>query len=218
MKNNAGFLRFLISFRLALLAGVVLALLTTPANANVLELSFSPMNNVAAGSTNNGFDVLLTNTSGPSVAIDGFFFEILSSSSAVTFTSATTGTTVPYVFGSNSLLGPDILGPGGTPQDLRASDLDAIGGISMAPGVTLGLGHILFSVSPTASTQLVNFTYAGFPATSLADDLGNNVPISTSVGVQFTIGGSNAAVAEPSSLILLLTTMPLALVGRKRLR
>ena len=217
MKINGGFLQFLANFRFVLPACVLATLLTTPASADVLKLSFSSLNDVAAGSTNNGFDVLLTNTSGPSVTVDGFFFEVLSSSSAVTLTSATTGTAVPYLFASNSLFGPDILGPGSTPQDLRASDLDAIGGISVASGATVGLGHISFNVSPTASTESVNFTFSGFPGTSLADDLGNNVAIASLVGGQFMITGS-VAVPEPSPLILLLTTMPLVLVGRKRFR
>ena len=109
-----------------LAAAIVVCLLEAmPAHADTLTVSLSPLSDVAAGSTGNSFDVLLTNTSGSAVSIEAFFFEVQSSSSDITFTDATTATGTPYIFGSDSLFGPDIIGLGSTATDLNASDLDA---------------------------------------------------------------------------------------------
>jgi hypothetical protein len=206
-------------FLMPLVAAIVVCLLAAiPAHADTLTVSLSPLSDVAAGSTGNSFDVLLTNTSGPAVAIGGFFFEVTSSSSDTTFTDATTATGTPYIFGSDSLFGPDIIGFGSTATDLNASDLDAAGSISLAAGDTVALGHVLFDVSPTAATQDVTFTLVGFPGTSLSDEAGNDVPIDTFTGGQFTIEGATAPVPEPSTLILLFSAVPLVLVRRRTMR
>ena len=189
---------------------------TVPAHADGLSVSLSPLSDVAAGSSGNTFDVLLSNTSGASVSIGGFFFEVTSSSSDVTFTDATTATTDPYVFGTDSLFGPDIISPGSTATDLNASDLDlSLDGFSLNPGVTVGIGHVLFNVSSGAATQTVAFSFAGFPGTSLADALGDNVSIATLDGGQFQITGAITATPEPSSLLLFLAAAPLILVMRR---
>ena len=191
---------------------------TVPAHADGLSVSLSPLSDVAAGSSGNTFDVLLSNTSGASVSIGGFFFEVTSSSSDVTFTDATTATTDPYVFGTDSLFGPDIISPGSTATDLNASDLDlSLDGFSLNPGVTVGLGHVLFNVSSGAATQTVAFSFAGFPGTSLADALGDNISIATLDGGQFQITGAMTATPEPSSLLLFLAAAPLILVMRRRI-
>ena len=189
---------------------------TVPAHADGLSVSLSPLSDVAAGSSGNTFDVLLSNTSGASVSIGGFFFEVTSSSSDVTFTDATIATTDPYVFGTDSLFGPDIISPGSTATDLNASDLDlSLDGFSLNPGVTVGLGHVLFNVSSGAATQTVAFSFAGFPGTSLADALGDNISIATLDGGQFQITGAMTATPEPSSLFLFLAAAPLILVIRR---
>jgi hypothetical protein len=207
--------RFLMPLVAAILAG---SLAAPPAQADNLVVSFSPLSDVAAGSTGNSFEVLLTNTLGPAASISGFFFEVTSSSSDVTFTDATTATVAPYIFGSDSLFGPDIIGFGSTATDLNASDLDAAGSISLAAGDSVGLGHVSFDVASGAATQTVNFDLAGFPGTSLSDEAGNDIPIATFTGGQFTIEGASAPVPEPSTLILLFAALPLVLVRRRPTR
>src|ERR1035437_2132259 len=210
MMDKTNFLRIHSRLVMVLMPVMFTSLLSTAlARADVLTVSLSPLSNVAAGSTGDSLDVLLRNTSGPAVSIEGFFFELLASSPDVTFTDATTTTGTGYIFGAGSLFGPDIIGPGSTPQDLSGSDLDSAGSVSLASGATVALGHVLFNVSPTALTPTVNFPLAGFPGTSLADDSGNNVPITTLNGGQFQINGAPAPVPEPSTLILLFTVMPL---------
>jgi hypothetical protein len=147
--------------------------------------------------------VLLTNNSAASVSILAFFFEVTSSSSDITFTDATTGTTTPYIFGADSFFGPDLTGPVST-TDLNVSDEDGVGNISLADGATVALGHVLFDVSPTASTQDVSFNLVGFPGTSLADDSGADVPIATFDEGKFEIEGAVATAPEPSTLLLLI--------------
>jgi hypothetical protein len=209
------FLGMPVLFLMPLAAAIMLCLLqTTPAHADGLTVSLSPLTDVAAGSTGDSFDVLLTNGSGSSVSIEAFFFEVLSSSSDITFTDATTASGTPYIFGADSLFGPDIIGPGSTPTDLNASDLDLLGSIALDPGTSVALGHVLFDVSPTALTQDVSFNLAGFPGTSLADDSGNDVPIQTFVSGKLGIEGTIAPVPEPSTLILLLAAAPLAFFRR----
>lgn len=188
-----------------------------PAHGDGLTVSLSPLGDVAAGSSGNSFDVLLSNTSGASVSIGGFFFDVSSSSSDVTFTDATTATTDPYIFGTDSLFGPDIIGSGSTATDLNASDLDlAPDGFSLDPGVTVGLGHVFFNVSSGAATQTVALSLADFPGTSLADALGDNVSIATLNGGQLQITGATTTTPEPSSLLLFLAAAPLILVMRRR--
>lgn len=189
-----------------------------PAQADVLTVSLSPLSDVVSGSTGNGFDVLLTNTSGPAVEVAGFFFEVVTSSSDVTFTDATTASATAYIFGADSLFGPDILGPGSTAADLNASDLDGAGSAALAPGQVLALGRVLFDVSPTALTQTVHFNLVGFPGTSLADAAGGDIPIETLVGGQFTINAAIPPVPEPSTLLLALAVVPLLWSRRKAIR
>jgi hypothetical protein len=199
------FLRVPVLFLMPLATAILLCLLQgTPARADGLTVSLSPLSDVTAGSTGNSFDVLLTNSSGSAVSIEAFFFEVQSSSSDVTFTDATTATGTPYIFGADSLFGPDIIGPGSTATDLNASDLDLLGSIALDPGTTVALGHVLFDVSATALTQDVSFDLAGFPGTSLADDSGNDVPIQNFVGGKFGIEGAVSSVPEPSTLMLLI--------------
>ena len=205
-------------FVMPLMAAIVMCSLTaTPAHADGLIVSLSPLSDVNAGSTGNSFDVLLRNTSGSAVSIEAFFFEVLSSSSDITFTDATTASGTSYIFGADSLFGPDIIGPGSAATDLNASDLDLLGSIALDAGATVGLGHVLFDVSPTAPTQDVSFNLAGFPGTSLADDFGNDIPIQNLIGGQLGINGAAAAIPEPSSLPLLATGLGFfAFLGLRR--
>ena len=203
-----------LAFRLMMTSSFVMGLfLLAPlrAQAGILTVSLSPLANPGAGSTANSFDVLLTNSSATDVSIAAFFFEVLSSSPDIAFTDATTATGTAYIFGADSLFGPDIIGAGSTSTDLNASDLDAAGSAVLAPGATVALGHVLFDVSANAPTQIVTFSLAGFPGTSFSDELGNDVAVADLLAGRFEIEGAVAQVPEPSTLLLLLPVLGLAL-------
>ena len=90
----------------------------------------------------------------------------------------------------------------GEDRSQTASDLYAIpSGISLAAGTTVGLGHVLFDVSLSASAGAfaVNFD---LPTTTLTDLFGSSLAVILLPG-EITIAGG-AAVPEPSSLLLLL--------------
>jgi hypothetical protein len=218
MKVKANLTRM--NSRLALLwmaaAGISL-LYSVPAQADALVIAIQSPLNVNAGDSGDGFDVTLTNDSGSAVSIAAFTFEISTASKDITFTGANTGTVLaPYIFAGKSVFGPNIM-VANSGEDLSASDLFSVpaSDATLAAGATLALGHILFDVPPSAPTESVTITLAAFPATSLADHLLNNIPITTRANGEIDIAGGTSAVPEPSSLLLLLTAVPLILGGRR---
>src|SRR6266851_4649032 len=214
MKVKRSFTRMNSQFATVLMAGAAAFLLySVPARAGLLEISIESPINVNAGTSGDGFDVLLTNLSGPAVSLAGFTFEISVPSTDILLSAANTATLLdPYIFSGKSLFGPNIT-VANTGQDLSASDLYSVigSGITLGAGATVGLGHILFDVSATAHSETVTVTFFASPATSLSDDLANNVPINTLTNGQIDITGT---VPEPSYRLLLLTAGAFLLVGR----
>lgn len=199
----------------ALAAAILLSLFAPAVHADGLIVSLSSLSNVAAGSTGNSFDVLLTNSGGSDVSIDGFFFGVSSSSADVTFTDAnTSSTTATYIFDGDSLFGPDIIGPGSTATDISGSDI-GLSSFDLTPGTTVALGHVLFHISPSAPTQTVTFNLDAFPGTSLSDEAGADIPIATLNGGQFEIIGNSAPVPQPATLLLLVPFLPVVLAHRR---
>src|SRR5437879_5508262 len=128
-----------------LMSGIVAFLVyCAPARSGVLEISIQSPVNVTAGTSGNGFDIVLTNLSGPAVSIGAFTFEISTASADITFTGAVTSTLLePYIFDGNSLFGPDIT-VSNTGQDLSASDIFGVPatGVALGPGGSVGLGRV----------------------------------------------------------------------------
>ena len=158
-----------------------------------------------AGSTSDALDITLTNTGPSAVTVGGFSFGVSVATTNITFTQANTSTTTaPYIFDGLSLFGPVI--STSTGQSLTASDLFAnIGsGTTLGAGVEVGLGHLLFDVSQTASSGPVTVSLASFPTTSLSDASGNNIPINSLNGGAITIQ-SVTAIPEPPSLVPAIT-------------
>jgi hypothetical protein len=214
MKVKRSFTRTNSRFATVLMAGVAAFLLySVPARASMLFSIQSPTN-ANAGTSGNSFDVLLTN-SGPAVSIAAFTFEISVPSTDIQLSDANTATLMnAYIFsGGTSTFGPHIM-VANTGQDLSASDVYSVfgSGATLGTGATLGLGHILFDVSATAASQTVPVIFAAYPATSLSDNLLNNVPIDTLSNGSINVTGS--AVPEPSSLVLVLTAGSLIWVRR----
>jgi len=178
-----------------LLTAISLLACALPARANLIVAAGASVAN--PGSTLNSFDVTLTNT-GPSAAtIGAFSFGLLLSNPDITFTGANTSTVKPYIFLGDSLFGPLISTTVGS--TLVASDVELSGlGVTVGPGATVGLGHVLFSVAPSAAPGQFETALSPFPTTSLADPSANDVPVQSFIAGSIQIGPASAAVSEPS--------------------
>ena len=130
-------------------AAALLAFLSVPAQAGVI-ISISP-GTVTAGapSTSNFFDVLLTLDTATTLDIAGFSFGVNSASTDVNFTGVLS-TTPNYVFGVDSVFGPNIQTTTGS--SVVASDLySGVGNITLAGNSSYSLGRVFFDVSPTSA-------------------------------------------------------------------
>jgi len=197
---------------IAVFAAVLLGSL--PARASMIVSIQSVIAN--SPSSGNAFDVTLTNSGPGSVTVGGFSFQLSVPAGFITFTSTTTATTLaPYIFAGFSLFGPTISTfPSG--QSMDGSDLYSVigAGATIAAGATVGLGHVFFDIAAGAPAGPVTVTLAGFPATSLSDPQGGDIPIGTLNNGTITVAG----VPEPSTLMLALLGLPALLLVRKRLR
>ena len=100
------------------LVAFLAALIIGPGSASAdMVLSLVPSNpTVTAGSTGNVLELELVNTGGntpDSSNVAATSFDILTNNPNIVFTSATTGTTAPYIF-PNSFAGPTISSTTGT--------------------------------------------------------------------------------------------------------
>jgi hypothetical protein len=133
----------------------------TPARAQMImgitTNSFTP------GSSTNSLDVTLTNTGTSPTAIAGFSFEITAASNNVTFKDVTVNTvSVANIFAGNSLFGPEIkLNVSNNGQTISGADNFATpyGGTTLAAHQTLGLGNVLFALSPSTPLAPINITF-----------------------------------------------------------
>lgn len=198
-------------------SGVAVCLLGSAVAKGSIILSVDSVT-ALAGSSGNAFDVRLSNTGQSAITLGGFTFGISTANLLIDFTRATTATTAPYVFGSNSTFGPNLAGPT-SGQSLTVSDVFStpLSGTLLASGATMGLGHILFDVSAAATAGVSAVNLAVFPLTSLADPDGANFAVDILSQGQITITGAPTAVPEPSLLVPLVAGLTLIVVRRKRL-
>ena len=80
----------------------------------------------------------------------------------------------------------------------------------------MGLGHLVFNVSPGASSSVNGLHIVAFPATSLSDFAGADVPITLVVDGSVTIRGTG--VPEPASLGLVGSGLALSALAAARSR
>ena len=197
-----------------LVAGTALGLLgSLPVKASLIVTVQSVT--AAAGDINDAFDVTLQNTGGD-VTIGGFTFNVSTTDTNISFTDATTATTLAaYIFAGSSAFGPDLTGANsGQTFALGPSDLSTIlAGVTVAGGTTVGLGHVFFSVASGAAPGPFAVTLGATPAvTSLSDPGGNNIPIDTLTNGTITI----TSTPEPASLLLSASVVLIGLGLRRR--
>ena len=202
MGSRGRLSRLRFRYGVLLLAGLAGSAFSLPGWADILAVSIQQPISVTAGSSS-GFDVFLTNVSGPDVVIAGFNFELDSASTDVIFNDATTvGTT--YIFQGNSFadtfLGGDIAI--GTSPNLTAEDIvnTPFSGTTIGAGNTVDLGHVLFTTSAGSPTESVGISFG--VVTNLSDPNGADVPISTFTGGTIDITATTTTVPEPSSVFL----------------
>jgi len=167
---------------------------------------------VNAGSTGDTLDFTLFNSGPNAITLGGFSLEISVADAHISFTSATTATSLPYVFAGDSLFGP-IISTSGPGQTLDASDFCLVCGNTIAAGATVGLAHIFFDVAAGAPSGPVTVSVTAFPFTSLSDLAGNDLQAILQNG---TITIRSTSVPEPSTLALLV--LPMVLLARRRFR
>ncbi len=183
-----------------------------PVTAGSLGLSVSLQSGVtaASGSTGNSFEVDAKNNTSTVEVIDAFDFELSSASSDIVFTSATIGTTNPYIFDvADSLFGPTI---STTPDGQTVSAFDiwagAGNGYSLAAGATVAIGEVFFNVQPGAAAGPDTVSFSPTSGTSFSDINTNLFNIQSLTSGTITVTGA-APTPEPSTL----ATMELALAA-----
>ena len=201
MRNH--FLRTALGF-----AGAVILLTLGAARAEADLVLLSPTVDALPGTTGT-FDILLENTGSSSVSIGGFSFGISTTDPSILFTNATINTVSgPYIFGIDSLFGPNIALTTGT--SLTANDNPAsVGSYAVAAGATVGLGNVSYSIANASPYGQFDITLSPFPTSALADAGGANIPITT------LTNGSFEVTPEPSSKLQTLVGLLAGLRLRK---
>jgi hypothetical protein len=189
-------------------AAIALAALLAPCLTAEAGLILSiESTTVKAGSTGDSFDVTLTNT-GPTavIGIHVFQFELQASNGDVSFifnsdkSGVTTATADPYIFAGHSFLGPNI-GLSFNPGNSRVAGIDDYsppGGVDLAAGATVGLGHVFFNAGPaTGVTTISVFTDPANP-TEVGTNDGHFIQLMSDPGT-ITVTPQFSAAPEPSS-------------------
>lgn len=172
----------------------------------------------AAGSSGNTFDVTLTNTGPGAIGVAGFSFGLEVGTSNLSFTSVTTSTTTaPYIFGADSVFGPDIsVQPPNLPgQTIEAEDISASGGSTIGSGVTVGLGEVTFNLSPGTQSGGIQLSFIPVDD-SLSDEAGAAIAFSA-VNGSVTVTGGTTATPEPATFGFVCTAF-IVLLGAFHLR
>ena len=187
----------------------------TPARASILVSIEPSLVTASPGSTANSLEVLLMNTGPSAVTVGTFLFEVSTANPDIGFTGTTTATTLaPYIFAGDSDFGPNLAISTG--QSMLAFDIGA-SAVSIGAGDSFGLGHALFNVAAGAAPGTFNVVLDPI-ATSLSDDLGNGIAISSLVNGQIQIAGGTATVPEPATWLTIAFGLLATLALGRRLR
>lgn len=170
----------------------------------------------AAPGSSGAFDVSFTNDGSSAITVGAFTFGLSIPNTAINITDVTTAVN-NYIFAGDSLFGPDLSGPL-TGQTALASDVFDIplSGTTVAPGATVGLGEVFFTVDSTSATgPFITGLVADPAVTSLSDPSGNAITIDALTDGAINVSVPTSGVPEPSTLLLLLAAAPV-LYRRKR--
>ena len=158
--------------------GLILIASALPAQANLVISPGSPI--TSAGGTGS-FDILLLDTGG-TYQVGSFTVEAsVAADSGVHFTSVTTETAFPYIFGtqqSNAFSSSTFPNTDFTASD---TDLSAPDYTTVALGTFDALAHVTFAVDPGTSAGVINI-YINPQGSSLSDSDGNAIPYTTGSG------------------------------------
>jgi hypothetical protein len=188
-------------FKQTLIRAAALACLATASyGQGGTEIGFGSVS-TTPGANNVFSDVTLTNIGAP-IDVASFAFEISAPGTDVTFESATTGTTAPYIFAGDSfdVNNSSALNTSSPGQTLDASDLtNDAANVVVGEGQTVGLGRIFFNINPAAPSELITVSFNdNIASTDLSDASGDNVPITQFLSGTITI----SPVPEPGTLSL----------------
>lgn len=186
-----------------------------------LVVTLQPTITAPQGSSNNFFDVFLSNTGPTSFNIVGYQVKLDIGNTLAAFTGTVTeATSLPasqYLFAgpANSGISPTPL----TPQSLLYSDnvATAADAATVGPGNVFGLGRVFFNVSPAAPlASLIPVTVDPSQTSFLLSDFATTVtPTAVNSDILVT---APAAVPEPSSFLLLLAAGGVGFAVRRRRR
>ena len=193
-----------------------LVLSAVPARASlVASVQFV---NANVGSTGNSLEVTLQNTGPSAVTIAGFSFLVNTADTDITFTGADVNTAHTYIFAGDS---QDVSFFGGAVNTLSAGqsmdglDFSNNNGDVVAAGATVGLGRVLFDISPAALPGPAAVVLSTDSAhTSLSDPNGNLITIDSFNDGQITV--TSAAVPEPATDLLLIGALAGIFVAKRR--
>ena len=161
-------------------------------------------NSFTPGSSTNSLDVTLTNTGTSPTTIAGFSFEITAASNNVTFESVTDNTvSVANIFAGHSLFGPDItLNVSNNGQTISGADNFATphGGTTLAANQTLGLGNVLFALSPSTPLAPINISFTSYSTSGLSDSNANDISVGVVAQPQF--GPTSVPELPPTALVV----------------
>ncbi len=199
------------------------AVCASPATARAaLIVSGGTVTTVPGGS---GFvQVELTNTSATPRTLSGFSVDIALGGTGVRFTGVDSQTASAFVFdgfGSGTLTFDAFPNQGFNLSDVVADfTLNPAGFVALAPGQTVGLGHIAFAVDAGANGGARPITFLSGPGTLFIDAAGDVYQASDiSLGNGgIDVRGSVTAVPEPASALVFLVGSGFGLLVARRRR
>jgi hypothetical protein len=190
------------------------AMLLAPAAQASIIFAISPSSgSFAAGSNGDSFDVVLENF-GPAFSANTFSFEISTTNPLITLTGANFSTAPPYIFNGDSLdqMFPPLNTSSG--QTLDASDLTAdLLDVQIPANSTVGLGHILFNISPSATGGFGIIFTGGTNVNQLSNANGSIILPNQVTGGNFTIRAATPSTPEPATGALVTVALTGLLAG-----
>jgi hypothetical protein len=182
------------------------------------SLLFTAPTLTAGQGSSGSFDILMTGTAATRVHLSGESIGMTISGSGVQFTATDENTATPYVFPDSLVTDTgsklDVTGIAYPKSDFLTSDLsDAPSSVvEIDDGDTFGVVHVSYTVDPGAALGDRTLTFEAVPLdTSATDELGNEIPLTTTDGVLTVV-----AVPEPTCLGLIAAGGIFALSRRRR--